>query len=207
MAPAGSTNGGRPTSEPNYSDPLVRHTVKQFEAFPAPSGDCIGRIAVAAGMGLGFGAFYNLVAVPWQPDPVEHLPKGAIKFRDNWKFFRGGFVRPMALFSVIGMTFSGVECLMEGVRDPESKSRHWNTAAGGFASGMVMGATTKRLDIALVAGAATGIFMGCVAYNGMSYTSDPYQMAMKVGGKWPVQYRESSELAALKEKYPDYKDL
>jgi len=41
----------------------------------------------------------------------------------------------------------------------------------------------------------------------MHYISDPHQMAMKVGGKWPKQYNESKELSALKEKFPEFKDL
>ena len=192
---------------PFYNNPLLEPVVKVFSKLPAPDGDCLGRVTKAAGMGLGAGFIYNMVAVPWQPDPVEHFHKGVVKFRDNWRFFRSGFVRPMAVFSVVGMTFAGVECLMESVRDPEGKARHWNAAAGGFASGMVMGATTKRLDIALVAGGAMGIFMGALQFNGMHYISDPHQMAMKVGGKWPIKHQESKELTALKEKYPEYKDL
>jgi hypothetical protein len=49
--------------------------------------------------------------------------------------------------------------------------------------------------------------MGMLTYNGIAYVSDPHQMAMKVGGKWPKIHQESKELAALKEKYPEYADL
>ena len=107
----------------------------------------------------------------------------------------------------LGMAYAGVECLFESVRDPEAKAKHWNAAAGGFAAGMVMGALTKRMDISLVSGLGNGIMMGAVQYAGFGYVSDPHQMAMKVGGKWPTHYRESPELAALKDKYPEYKDL
>lgn len=192
---------------PFYNNPLLEPVVKTFTKLPPPDGDCLSRITKATGLGLGMGVFYNLVAVPWRPDPVDHFHKGVVKFRDNWKFFRGGFVRPMAVFSLVGMAFAGTECIVESIRDPEGKSRHWNTAAGGVAAGMVMGATTKRLDIALVTGGVMGIFMGALQFNGMHYISDPHQMAMKVGGKWPVNHQESKELAALKEKYPAYKDL
>jgi len=199
-----------PTDEgegPFYNNPLLEPVVKAFTKLPDPSGGCLERITKAGGMGLGMGFFYNLVAVPWHPDPVDFFPKGVMKLRDNWKFFRSGFVRPMAVFASVGIAFAGVECIMENARDPERKSKHWNAAAGGFASGMVIGSTTKRMDVALVAGGACGIVMGALQFNGMHYISDPHQMAMKVGGKWPKQYNESKELSALKEKFPEFKDL
>lgn len=192
---------------PFYNNPIVQEIVQTFEKLPDPDGDCLTRTAKAAGMGLGAGILYNLAAVPWSPDPVDFFPKGVVKFRDNWRFFRSGFARPMAIMSVVAMSFAGVECLVESMRDPEKESRHWNAAAGGFASGMVMGATQRRLDIMFVTGAGMGIFMGALQYNGMHYISDPHQMAMKAAGKWPLRHMESKELAALKEKYPDYKDL
>ena len=141
------------------------------------------------------------------PDPVDHLPKKTTVFRDNWKHFRSGFARPMAAFSTTMMAFSGVECLFETLRDPERKARHWNAAAGGFASGIVMGSLTRRLDTSLVLGGVMAMIMGSFTYSGIHYVNDPHQMAMKVGGKWPRQYQESKELAALKEKYPEYADL
>jgi hypothetical protein len=105
------------------------------------------------------------------------------------------------------MAFSGVECLFECVRDPERKARHWNAAAGGFASGMVMGSLTKRFDYAICMGIVNAMIMGSFTFSGLHYVNDPHQMAMKVGGKWPKQYQESPELAALKEKYPEFADL
>lgn len=192
---------------PFYNDPMLEPVVKLYKGIPDVEGGCMERVTKAAGMGLGMGIMYNLIAVPWNPDPVEHFHKGVVKFRDNWKFFRSGFSRPMAFFSCVAIAFSGVECLMESIRDPEGKAKHWNAAAGGFAAGMVMGSTQKRLDMALVAGGATGILMGALQFNGMKYTSDPYQAAMKVGGKWPKQWQESKELKALKEKYPECSDL
>lgn len=208
MAPAGAPN--RKPDDPDgpfYNNPLLEPVVKSFKAIPQPDGGCLERVAKAAGMGLAMGVFYNLVAVPWNPDPYEFFPKGTVKMRDNWQFFRQGFSRPMTAFSIVAMTFSGVECLMEGIRDHERQSEHWNAAMGGFASGVTMGAMTRRLDIALVTGGAVGIFMGMLTYNGLTFVSDPYQMAMKVGGKWPKHFKESPELAALKEKYPECSDL
>ena len=193
---------------PFYNNPFLGPVVKSFQPLPTPTqGGCLERTATAAGMGLVFGAWYNLVAVPWQPDPVDHFPKGVVRFRDNWKFFRSGFARPMAAFASIGMAFGSVECLFETIRDPEGTSQHWNTAAGGFAAGMVMGAMTKRLDVSLVAGMANAILMGSIQFHGLHYVANPHQMAMKVGGKWPTQWKESPELAGLKEKYPEWKDL
>jgi Tim17/Tim22/Tim23/Pmp24 family len=127
--------------------------------------------------------------------------------RDNWKFFRSGFSRPMAAFASVGMAYAGVECLFESVRDPEGTSKHWNSAAGGFAAGMVMGAMTKRIDVALVSGLGNSLLMFGVQFHGLHYVTDPHQMAMKIAGKWPTQWKESNELAALKEKYPEFKDL
>ncbi|CAB9520591.1 expressed unknown protein [Seminavis robusta] len=193
---------------PFYNNPLLGPVVKSFTALPdVAGGGCMERVGTAAAMGLTFGIFYNLVSVPWQPDPVEYFPKGVIKMRDNWAFFRSGFARPMAAFSTVAMTYAGVECMMESLRDPEQTSPHWNSAGGGFAAGMVMGAMTKSFPVALVAGFVNGAFMGGLSFNGLHYISNPHQMAMKVGGKWPTQFRESKELAALKEKYPEYKDL
>ena len=192
---------------PFYNNIFVQDMVKKFEAQPKPDGDCFTRVAKAAGAGLFMGAFYNIVAVPWYPDPVDHFPKNTIRFRDNWKHFRSGFSRPMAAMASVGMAFSGVECLFESIRDPEGKAGHWNTAAGGFAAGMVMGAMKRRLDYSLVAGLGMGLLMGSFQYGGIHYCNDPHQLAMKVGGKWPKTYVESKELAALKEKYPEYKDL
>lgn len=192
---------------PFYNNPLLEPVVKMYQPLPPMSGGCMERVAKAAAMGLGFGIMYNVVAVPWSPDPVEYLPKGVTRFRNNWNFFRSGFARPMAYFSTVGMAFSGVECLFESIRDPEGTSKHWNAAAGGFAAGMVMGSMRKRLDVSLVTGLATGIFMGSLTFQGMSILTDPHQAAMKVGGKWPRQWQESPELQGLKEKYPEFADL
>jgi Tim17/Tim22/Tim23/Pmp24 family len=192
---------------PFYNNPFLTPVVEAFQPLPVPTGGCAERVTKAATMGLVFGGWYNLVAVPWQPDPVDHFPKGVVRFRDNWKFFRSGFARPMAAFASVGMAYAGVECLMESVRDPEGTSKHWNAAAGGFAAGMVMGAMTKRIDVSLVAGLGSSMLMGGVQFSGLHYVSNPYAMAMKVGGKWPTQWKESPELAALKEKYPEWKDL
>ena len=192
---------------PFYNNFLVELVLEKYQKLPPPEGDCLTRVGKAAAMGLGAGFVYNVVAVPWHPDPVDHFPKGVVRMRDNWKYFRSGFTRPMAIFSLVFMAFAGGECICESIRDPERLAPHWNAAAGGVASGLVMGATTKRIDIACVTAGALGIFMGCLGYNGMTYISDPHQAAMKVGGKWPLRHQESKELAALKEKYPQFKDL
>lgn len=203
----GSRNPDDAGEGPFYNNPYVQSVVKMYEPIPMPDGDCMTRITKAVGMGLVVGGLYNLIAVPWQPDPVDHFPKGVTKFRDNWKFFRSGFARPMAAFSAVGAAFSGVECLFESMRDPEGKAKHWNSAAGGFAAGVVMGSWFRRVDYALVAGGFNAMLMGSVSFSQMHYANDRHQAAMKVGGKWPKQYVESKELTALKEKYPEFKDL
>jgi len=110
------------------------------------------------------------------------------------------------MFSVVGLTFAGVESLMEELRGSHHKEPI-NSAYAGAAAGVVLGGfMTKRFDVATMTGLGMGMLMGLVELNGSNLISDPQGQAAR---KFPVsmhsQFQESTVLNELKDKYPAYK--
>jgi hypothetical protein len=115
---------------------------------------------------------------------------------------------PTVYFTAIGITFSAVESLLEEFRGSHTAAKSpWNTAMAGAAAGIVMGGWfTRRFDIACMTGVGLGLLMGGVEVNGPSVICDPETEKMRnFPESVPVQFEETDDLAALKNKYPQFK--
>jgi hypothetical protein len=116
------------------------------------------------------------------------------------------FLRPTVAFSVVNLTFAGVESLLEEIRGSHHKDP-WNAAFAGAAAGFVLGGfLARRVDVATCTALGTGLIMGAVDFNGPNIVCDPaMESARKFPAKINATFQESDELKALKEKYPAYK--
>ena len=112
---------------------------------------------------------------------------------------------PAVYFSAIGVTFAAVESFLEEMTGHPKDAK--NTAAAGFAAGVVMGGWfTRRFDIAAMAGLGLSLVMTGVEINGPRMISDPdTELARNKPEKASIKFEESEELAGLKDKYPRYK--
>jgi hypothetical protein len=115
-------------------------------------------------------------------------------------------LRPAVYFSAIGITFAAVESFLEEMTDHPKDPK--NTAAAGFAAGIVMGGWfTRRFDIASMTGLGVGLVMAALEVNGPKMISDPdTEKARNNPEKVTIKFEETEDLAALKEKYPRYKN-
>jgi hypothetical protein len=59
--------------------------------------------------------------------------------------------------NVVTGAFSGTECLVEGMRDPNHESTWWNAFYGGCATGLIMGAKNCPTRPDVIAGSAIGV--------------------------------------------------
>ena len=107
--------------------------------------------------------------------------------------------------ALAGATFSAVECAAETIRESDDS---WNSMFGGMAAGAVIGARTKRFDVMTSTAFATGLAMLAFDYTGPMVGQDNMkgEMHKRMYGVLPNKHVESPELAALKEKYPKFKD-
>lgn len=115
-------------------------------------------------------------------------------------------LRPAVAFSVVGLTFAGVESFLEEIRGSHQKDP-WNAAGAGVAAGIVLGGfVTRRFDVASMTGLGMGLLMGMVEMNGSNLICDPEtEAAKKFPVTMPSKFQETSVLSELKEKYPAYK--
>lgn len=149
----------------------------------------------------------GLASLTWYPDPVRFGYKGTMyEIAYDMAYNLQAMRKPVIWSTLVLGTFSAVECLTESLRDPERESTYVNAFAGGAAAGAVMGTMTKRFDIMSVTALSLGILMGMIEYNGQR-THDPEIMEKKLSMRITFEEEESSELQALKEKYPKYKHL
>lgn len=114
-------------------------------------------------------------------------------------------LRPAVAFSLVGLTFAGVESFLEEVKGSHHKDP-WNSTFAGAAAGMVMGGFfTRRFDIASMTALGVGMVMGMVEVNGPNLICDPVtQAAKKFPASFSAKFEESEELSDLKDKYPQY---
>ena len=118
-------------------------------------------------------------------------------------------LRPAVYFSVVGLTFTAVESFLEEVRGSHGAKDPWNSAGAGFAAGIIMGgAFTKRFDVASMTGLGMALVMGAVELNGpkLICNSEESEEARQFPAFAPTKFEESEELAALKEKYPQFRN-
>jgi hypothetical protein len=114
--------------------------------------------------------------------------------------------RPAFWMSAAGATFASVECLAEAAR---GKSDQWNATIGGMASGIVVGAVSKRPGVMVGTSLGMGLVMFALDMTGPStvWEGDQKNITERMYGYLPKEHKESEALANLKDKYPKFKDL
>jgi hypothetical protein len=154
--------------------------------------------------GVGYGSLYWA----YYPDKLAFGHKNLVTSGPSrgMMWIQHTMLRPTVMFSIVGLTFAGVESLMEEIRGSHHKEPI-NAAYAGAAAGVVLGGfMTKRFDYATMTGLGMGMLMGLVELNGSNLICDPQGQAAK---KFPVsmhsQFQETADLNELKDKYPAYK--
>lgn len=164
-------------------------------------------------MGVGAGTFFAACQLAWYPDPVTSEPVGgkAKRFAAKAITSDSGAVlrtisRPAFWFGAAAAAFASVECLAEAAR---GKQDPFNASLGGMAAGLVIGATTKRADIMVSTGLGLGLALFAYDFTGENAIHETFQAEVhnKMYGVLPPKHKESDALAALKEKYPETKEL
>lgn len=109
-------------------------------------------------------------------------------------------------FSLTAGTFTAVECAMEGARNETQDA--WNSLVAGMTGGAVIGMTTGSPQIVGATAIGVGLFMAAVDISGPKTVTDEHLLdGHKRMGMLPKQHVESDALAALKEKFPQHKNL
>ena len=156
-------------------------------------------------LGAGVGTFVGSIQAAWYPDPITSSKRfgGVVGHTDSKALFRT-VARPALFFAITGSTFAFTECAAETFRGLEKKEDGINSLIGGFVTGAVMGATTKRFDIMAASAIGTGLFMWGFAASGNGSVWNKEDLKYKRTGVLPATHKDSDALASLKEKYPKY---
>ncbi len=159
------------------------------------------------GVGAAAGTFFAACQLAWYPDPVQSAGRFAGKpgVSDSKAIMRT-IARPAFWMSAAGASFAAAECLAEAAR---GKKDQWNATIGGMASGVVVGAVSKRPGVMVATSLGMGLFMFALDMTGPSTVWEGTQpeLSTRMYGVLPKTHEESEALANLKEKYPKFKDL
>jgi len=148
------------------------------------------------------------VGLMWYPDPIRVGHKGFVQdFALDMAYVLRGLKMPFMWGTVVLGTFSGVECLVENMRDPKKESTYVNAMAGGAAAGALMGVMTKRFDIMATTALGMSLIMGMAEVNDQRIAIDKDHERTKEFPREGLVEEESDTLKALKEKYPQFKNL
>lgn len=187
--------GGDSFSDGSFGDP--KHRV---------SGPGVTRTLYSSGIGAFAGTFYGACLLAWYPDPVVTAGRtGGLSGRTDFRAVGRMILRPAMWFSLTAGVFTGVECLMEAARNEVQDP--WNSLVAGLAGGAVIGATTGSPQIMGATAIGTGLFMAAMDMTGPTTVMYEDLLKAKRLGLMPKQFKESDDLAALKEKFPQHKDL
>lgn len=134
----------------------------------------------------------------WYPDPYRYSYKGTEHaYATDFRYVLRNLPGPVIFASLTCATFTGVECMVENLRDEAKESTWVNAMAGGAAAGLVMGSLSKRFDIMSTTALGTGLLMAMVEYNSHYKATEQGLVAVNRG----------PSVAELKERYPKFKHL
>jgi hypothetical protein len=160
----------------------------------------------------------------WYPDPYRYGHKGVeVPKALDWRYVLRNLKGPVGYAAVTCGTYSGVECLMQGLRNKDANSytnptSTWqNSAVGGAAAGAVMGSLSRRLDIMAVSALGVGMLMGMLEFNAhykviqqVNKNNKDTSLAQPEASTTPTMIPPTLpgvSVASLKLKYPAYKDI
>ena len=148
----------------------------------------------------------GFVGLTWYPDPVRVSHKGVvIPVAHDIPYILRALKKPFGWATMSLATFTGVECLVESMRDPNKESTYINAMAGGAACGALMGSMSKRFDIMASTALGMSLLMGMADFNGQRISIDPAAFEKTECMRLSLTEEESDTLKALKEKYPEFK--
>ena len=152
------------------------------------------------------GAILGAAMLSWYPDPYRVDSRGVtVPKPQDLAYVLRHLKLPVAWGALACTTYSGVECVMEQLRD-ESKSSTWlNSAVGGAATGILLGSMTKRIDYMAASGLGMGLLMGLLEYG--EWAAVAAADAAKKSTPLSNTTTNPVTVASLKEKYPEFKDL
>jgi hypothetical protein len=156
----------------------------------------------AAGVLIGTGF------MSWYPDKYAYDVKNTVvKANLGLQYFFRNVKGPVLWAALAATTFSGTECIFEQMRDETHAATYVNAAAAGACTGLVLGSMSKRFDVMCTTALGLGMLMGMIECNGTRFVSDKEGAVKKWFGAQPPRPVESTTVAELKEKYPEFKDL
>jgi hypothetical protein len=156
---------------------------------------------------LGVVIGYGLLT--WYPDPYRYAAKGVeVPKALDWHYVLRNLKAPVAYAAVTCSVYSGVECLVQDLRNNHANSytnptSTWqNSAVGGAAAGAVLGSMSRRLDIMSVSALGVGMLMAMLEFNAH------YKVAKQVSPETTIIKSSNTppvSVVTLKQKYPEYK--
>jgi hypothetical protein len=150
------------------------------------------------------GVLAGSAMLAFYPDPYRFDVKGTVVPQAlNIRYILNGLRGPMMWSSVVCATYTGVECIVEQMRDESKQSTFVNAGVAGAASGLVMGSMSKRLDIMATTALGLGMLMGLIEFNGQKMQQGPVASSFTSR----ASIKESEAVQQLKEKYPEYKNM
>lgn len=159
-------------------------------------------------LGFPFGMFCGIAMLGWSPDMLTMTKKGPILTLPTTAYLMRTTFIPALYMGTVGSTYLGIKALSYTIRE---KKDQWNAIYAGFATGLVMGSVMKRVDRAFMTGLGVSFVAGVGDYYkrnaGSLFSWDKEDALQRHWGVRPYQYRESEELKALKEKYPQHRNL
>ena len=151
---------------------------------------------------------WGLCSLAWNPDMIYVTKKGPVLTLPTYSYLTRTAFLPSLYVATIGSTYLGVQALSYQIRGVNDC---WNAVNGGFCAGVIMGSVTKRADQAFLTGLGIA-FVGLIGdfykrNSGSLFAWDKENAMQRRNGVRPYQHRESEELMALKEKYPQHRNL
>jgi hypothetical protein len=149
--------------------------------------------------------------VAWYPDPYRFDVKNTVRGKSlDFAYLLRGLQRPVLWSSAICTTFTGVQCVMEQLRDEGKESVWVNSAVAGAVAGALMSTmVTRSFSVMATHAIGVGMLMGMTGFNGQSASTfvPKFNGAMVKGVLDTSKDTETNTLKELKEKYPEFKHL
>eukprot|EP00527_Entomoneis_sp_CCMP2396_P000342 CAMPEP_0198143360 /NCGR_PEP_ID=MMETSP1443-20131203/6748_1 /TAXON_ID=186043 /ORGANISM="Entomoneis sp., Strain CCMP2396" /LENGTH=201 /DNA_ID=CAMNT_0043806585 /DNA_START=76 /DNA_END=681 /DNA_ORIENTATION=+ len=167
--------------------------------------DCPTRMIIGAIGGTIVGTLFGLAQSAWYPpEQIERYAKATADGLNRMNATpMAPLKRPVVYCTAVMATYKGAECLAEYVRDTGRETPWWNSAAGGAASGLLLGAMLKRFDVAATACLTLGLTT--LGFKlGDAYRTDRRSANPSI---FKDDFTASVTEKTLKKQYPELKDM
>lgn len=166
--------------------------------------DCPTRMITGAITGSIFGLMGGLFYVGWHvPEHIDRFSKVDAREIAKYTSSSAALTRPIFWCTLATVTYKGVSCLAEYVRDSGRETPWWNSAIGAAASGLVAGSIVRRFDVAAVSALVLGLTALGVKTDD-AFRIDSRQAEPRI---FKDSYKSDVNEESLKQQYPEYKEL